>query len=87
MKTTFENRKGRLIVVDGVRWKYTVGRYSVVARSEKGVSLYQEVSTVKYGKYTDRFYDDRYDKSSPYGSITPKDVEKWIKKHPIFVGE
>lgn len=83
MKTTFEKRKGRNIVVDGVRWKYTVGRYMVVARSEKDISLRQDASTVKHGKYTEGFYDDRDDRSSPHGSITPKDVEAWIKRHPI----
>lgn len=79
MKTTFEKRRGRKIVVDGVNWKYVIGRCNIVAHSENGERKHSDLSVAKYGKYTDSFYDDRYDLSR-HGSLTPSDIEKWLKR-------
>ena len=79
MKTKFENRKGRRIVVDGITWVYKIGRQYVVANSELGERRLATVDYVKFGEECDLVHRGRY-KISSDGSVYPNDVLNWLKK-------
>lgn len=78
MKTTFEKRKGRNIIVDDVCWKYIVGQGNAVAHSEKGVRLCEDLDKIK-GLLPDLVVRGRWKKSGD-GMVTPKDIEQWIRR-------
>jgi len=74
-KNNFEKRKGRLITVDGIQWKWLISaRLGVVAYSETGLKKYAHASDVS-GRDTSR---GQYKRNSN-GEITPKDIENWIR--------
>lgn len=78
MKTrSLESRRGRLINVGGVMWKWFCGRGGVVAFSEKGERKFEWASTIK-GISPDA-WDRGHWKKSGDGALTPGDVAKWLK--------
>ena len=84
MKTKFDDRKGKLIVVDGIKWKWRTGKDNVVANSENGEKRLGTVAEVK-GTVGNKFIkaDDRFDRCRDWGRqggmITPVCVEKWLR--------
>jgi hypothetical protein len=72
--TKFESRKGRLITINGVKWKWQMSaRHGVVAYCENGKKKYDWSHIVK-GVDTRRGQW----KSNSDGSITPADIRRWI---------
>ncbi len=67
-KRQFEALDGRLIVIDGVRWKWDF-IFHVTARSELGVKLKANINEV-VGHY--------FDDSDHF--LTTAEVKEWIKK-------
>jgi hypothetical protein len=69
----------RKIVVDGIEWKYEIGRGSVIARSEYGDRLVESLWRVK-GSPDPHTFERGQDKLTSAGAITPSDVANWIKR-------
>ena len=78
-KTQFDKRKGRLIVVDGARWKWRVGNDYVVAYSENGSKLMKHIAEVKGMD----FYEWDRARFKGSGSVTPREIADWIRKNTI----
>ena len=79
MTGSFEKRKGRLIVVDGVKWKWRVGkRCGTVAYSEHGERRLTHASIIKGISY-DTFDRGQW-KGTMDGMITPADIAEWLKE-------
>lgn len=71
----FEKRKGRLIVVDGKKWKWQISsRLGVVAYSETGEKKYAHADEVTGAEVRRGQY-----KRSSDGCVTPKHIKLWIK--------
>lgn len=76
-KKRFPERRGRKIVVDGVKWKYTVGIESVVAYSENGGRKCEMAWKIKGLSHPDDFQRGKRKKSSD-GSVFPCEIERWL---------
>lgn len=77
MKTTFENRRGRLLVVNTTRWKYRVGRRGgVIAISEHGRRIFAHANDI-----TNRDFFRGQWKKTRDGMVLPGDVAKHIANH------
>ncbi len=73
----FVLRPGRLITVQGVRWKWKCGKgCGVIAYSEKGQRAYAQAWEVK-GCTPDVFERGQWKKTSD-GMMTPAEVEAWL---------
>lgn len=77
------NRRGRLLVVDGTRWRWRCGRgCGVVAYSEHGVRRCAPAWEV-LGIDPDVFDRGQWKRTND-GAVRPSDVAAWLGK---FVGE
>jgi hypothetical protein len=77
--TPFEKRSGRLIVVNGVKWKYTIGKDCIVAYSENGERKCEKCWIVR-GSYDPDVYDRGQWKKTQDGMLTPSYIERWLWK-------
>ncbi len=69
---------GRLIVVDGVRWKWRCGkRGGVVAYSEHGERKFAHASEIKH--ITPDEFDRGQWKRTESGRVTPSEIAEWLK--------
>ena len=78
---SFDRRKGRPLVVDGVRWKWRAGKGGgVVAHSERGKRLQSQAWTVKGITDPEIFARGQWKRTSD-GMVKPADVAAWISSH------
>lgn len=74
--TPFDKRNGRIIVINGIKWKYKVGTNYVIAYSENGTRKCEKAWIIKG---TDSYTWERGQrKGSGDGAMTPKDIETWL---------
>lgn len=73
----FESRPGRLIMINGIKWKWEVGRQSTTAYSELGLALVCHNWKIKGCQHPDDFEEGIWNRNDRAG-ITPKDVRAWI---------
>ena len=74
---SFEKRKGRLITVDGFKWKWFCGKHcGVIAYREDGHRIYDHAATIKGTSY-DTFYEGQW-YGDRDGMLTPKDISRWL---------
>jgi len=77
MKTTFETRKGRLLVIGTTTtWKWRMGQSSVIAYSDKGERRCEKAWKIK-GIHPNDWERGQW-KRSQDGAVTPSDVVKWL---------
>lgn len=75
---SFEKRRGRKLVIDGVNWKFFVGQYQCVMYSENGDRYSETIYGIK-GISSMEFERGQY-KKSLNGALMPKEICDWIKK-------
>jgi hypothetical protein len=68
----------RNITVDGVGWRYCVGRGAVVARGPNGEKLCDGLDVVT-GRAWDIIERGQHKMTSD-GAVTPGDISNWIKR-------
>lgn len=74
----FDKIKGRLIIIDGIKWKWKIGKgYTVVARNQIGEKKVEHAATIK-GMHSDDFIDGLCDQGTKAG-LLPSEVAKWLK--------
>ena len=79
MKTTiaenFAKRTGRLIVVNGVQWKWKIGQSNVLAYSEHGERK------CAHGAHVKGVTPDEWDRGQWKGTmrLVPSEVSKWLQ--------
>jgi hypothetical protein len=78
VKTTFEERKGRLIVVNNIKWKWRIGKSNVTAYSENGIKLLSTPWDIKGISYA-TWERGQYKKTAD-GALMPAEVSNWIKE-------
>lgn len=71
----FDARRGRLLIVDGVRWKWVVGRQFVTAHCEDGSRRVQYADVVVGSDF-----ERGQRKRSSDGMVTPVLVAEWLRK-------
>jgi hypothetical protein len=74
----FDKRPGRLLVVDGKRWKWRLGRANVVAYCEDGEKRVSPAHIVKNVSADE--WERRQWKHMSNASITPNDVANWLRR-------
>ena len=77
-------RRGRLIVVGGVEWRYRVGRGSVIAYSITGERRCEDAWRVKELDQPDTLDRGRWKRTSD-GMVQPRDVARWLNAPNVEV--
>lgn len=67
----------RNIVINGVKWKYKVGRESCVAYSENGERKCDLAWKIKGFDNPDTFTRGRWKKTQD-GSVFPSEIKRWL---------
>lgn len=73
----FDTAVGRLITVDGIRYKWFCGSSYVTCRSEAGVKFCDTAANVK--GITNSDWERGQRKRSGDGMVTPQEVSAWIR--------
>jgi len=78
-KYRFHKRKGRLIVVGSIEWKWKITQGGdITAWCEDGNIVYTKAWTLLGYTRCDDWYEDCYWNRSTHASVTPKLIEKWL---------
>jgi len=77
-QTRFEKR-GRLIEVAGVKWRYKVTRGTVIAYSEKGQREVAANWQIRGFDSPETFFRGVYKRTSD-GMVRPKHIEAWLNR-------
>ena len=79
--TSFEKRRGRLITVEGFKWKWFCGkRCGVIAYREDGHRIFDRAANIKF-PYNNSSYDifsEGQWNGDKDGMLTQKDISKWL---------
>ncbi len=73
------NKRGRLIEVAGVKWRYKVTAGSVIAYSEKGQRELEDSWKIK-GFNSPSVFERGQRKRTSDGVITPKEIANWLNR-------
>jgi len=78
----FVRRPGRNLNVNGVKWKYVMGRESVVAYSDDGQRRCEQAWRIKGQSDPNLFGRGQWKKTSD-GMLLPSEIVAWLKSPNI----